>query len=59
MAICFGLSYVRLVKSSPKLREDDLDSPDQRVTSPDVDEAMFLDILVLNLHSHNLKSVKL
>ena len=51
--------YLRLVMISPELREDHLDSPDEGVTGPDVDEAVFLDILVLNLHSHNLKSVKL
>ena len=46
-------------KRSPELREDHLDSPDQRVTAPDVDEAVFLDIFVLNFHSHNLQSPNL
>ena len=38
------------------MREDDFDAPDHEVTAPGVDEAVFLNIFVLNFHSHNLRS---
>ena len=42
----------------PELREDDLDSPDEEVAAPDVHEAVFLDVLVLDLHGYSLTGVK-
>ena len=46
------------IMTLPELWEGHLDSPDEQVAAPDIHEAVFLDVLVLDLHGYRLTGVK-